>query len=113
MLDLNFVRDNFERVRAALDARNFPAAALEDFARQYSPNSPSFSLNRLSPATTTMSSSTPACLSTRFRSPMAPSLFESSVEWSLTTVMPGPPRSMRRPSAQRSKCPANLPFVTT
>lgn len=33
MLDLNFVRENLERVRAALDARRFPAAALDDFAR--------------------------------------------------------------------------------
>jgi seryl-tRNA synthetase len=32
MLDLNYVRANLERVRAALDARGFPAAALEDFA---------------------------------------------------------------------------------
>ncbi|MDQ3754528.1 MAG: serine--tRNA ligase, partial [Acidobacteriota bacterium] len=32
MLDLNFVRENFARVRAAMNARNFPAA-LEDFAR--------------------------------------------------------------------------------
>jgi len=31
MLDLNFIRENFARVRAAMDARNFPAAALEDF----------------------------------------------------------------------------------
>jgi seryl-tRNA synthetase len=31
MLDLNFVRENHERVRAALEARNFPTAALEDF----------------------------------------------------------------------------------
>ncbi len=31
MLDLNYVRDNFERVRAALKARGFPAAALDDF----------------------------------------------------------------------------------
>jgi seryl-tRNA synthetase len=33
MLDLNFVRDNLDRVRSALEARNFPAEALEDFAR--------------------------------------------------------------------------------
>jgi seryl-tRNA synthetase len=33
MLDLNFVRDNLERVRAALEARHAPVAALEDFAR--------------------------------------------------------------------------------
>ncbi|HEX8130671.1 MAG TPA: serine--tRNA ligase [Pyrinomonadaceae bacterium] len=33
MLDLNFVRDNLERVRAALEARNAPTAALGDFAR--------------------------------------------------------------------------------
>ncbi|HJR08637.1 MAG TPA: serine--tRNA ligase [Pyrinomonadaceae bacterium] len=33
MLDLNFVRDNLDRVRAALEARNAPTAALEDFAR--------------------------------------------------------------------------------
>ncbi|HYG12273.1 MAG TPA: serine--tRNA ligase, partial [Pyrinomonadaceae bacterium] len=34
MLDLNFVRDNLERVRAALEARNAPfaALALDDFA---------------------------------------------------------------------------------
>jgi seryl-tRNA synthetase len=32
MLDLNFFRDNLERVRAALEARNAPAAALDDFA---------------------------------------------------------------------------------
>ena len=32
MLDLNYVRSNLERVRAALEARGFPAAALEDFA---------------------------------------------------------------------------------
>lgn len=32
MLDLNFVRDNLERVRAALVARRFPIAALDDFA---------------------------------------------------------------------------------
>ena len=33
MLDLNFVRDNLERVRAALEARRHPTAPLEDFAR--------------------------------------------------------------------------------
>jgi seryl-tRNA synthetase len=33
MLDLNFVRDNLDRVRAALEARNFATGALEDFAR--------------------------------------------------------------------------------
>jgi seryl-tRNA synthetase len=32
MLDLNFVRDNLERVRAALEARNAPTVALDDFA---------------------------------------------------------------------------------
>ncbi|HEV2761499.1 MAG TPA: serine--tRNA ligase, partial [Pyrinomonadaceae bacterium] len=32
MLDLNFVRDNLERVRVALEARNFPTTPLEDFA---------------------------------------------------------------------------------
>ena len=32
MLDLNFVRDNLENVRAALEARRFPTAALDDFA---------------------------------------------------------------------------------
>ncbi|HEV7857128.1 MAG TPA: serine--tRNA ligase [Pyrinomonadaceae bacterium] len=32
MLDLNFVRENHERVRAALEARNFPTATLDDFA---------------------------------------------------------------------------------
>ena len=31
MLDLNYVRANLERVRAALEARGFPTAALEDF----------------------------------------------------------------------------------
>src|SRR5207247_359499 len=31
MLDLNYVRDNFERVRAALKARGFPGEALDDF----------------------------------------------------------------------------------
>ncbi|HZH29869.1 MAG TPA: serine--tRNA ligase [Pyrinomonadaceae bacterium] len=33
MLDLNFVRDNLDNVRAALEARNAPTAALGDFAR--------------------------------------------------------------------------------
>src|SRR5919199_139556 len=33
MLDLNFVRDNLDRVRAALEARRHPTAPLEDFAR--------------------------------------------------------------------------------
>src|SRR5437764_9084671 len=33
MLDLNYVRENLERVRAALEARGFPTAALDDFAR--------------------------------------------------------------------------------
>jgi seryl-tRNA synthetase len=32
MLDLNYVRANLERVRAALEARGFPVAALDDFA---------------------------------------------------------------------------------
>jgi seryl-tRNA synthetase len=32
MLDLNYVRANLERVRAALEARGFDAAALDDFA---------------------------------------------------------------------------------
>src|ERR687890_2253292 len=32
MLDLNYVRANLERVRAALEARGYPPAALEDFA---------------------------------------------------------------------------------
>ncbi|HEY0385657.1 MAG TPA: serine--tRNA ligase, partial [Pyrinomonadaceae bacterium] len=32
MLDLNFVRDNLDRVRAALEARRFPTATLDDFA---------------------------------------------------------------------------------
>src|SRR5688572_22678684 len=31
MLDLNYVRENFERVRSALKARGFPSAALDDF----------------------------------------------------------------------------------
>lgn len=33
MLDLNFVRDNLDRVRAALESRRFPTDALDDFAR--------------------------------------------------------------------------------
>jgi seryl-tRNA synthetase len=33
MLDLNFVRDNLDKVRAALEARQFPTATLDDFAR--------------------------------------------------------------------------------
>ncbi|MBC7931502.1 MAG: serine--tRNA ligase, partial [Rubrivivax sp.] len=33
MLDLHFVRENLDRVRAALEARNNPTAALDDFAR--------------------------------------------------------------------------------
>ncbi|HVF50621.1 MAG TPA: serine--tRNA ligase [Pyrinomonadaceae bacterium] len=33
MLDLNFVRENLEAVRAALEARNFPTSALDDFAQ--------------------------------------------------------------------------------
>jgi seryl-tRNA synthetase len=33
MLDLNFVRDNLDKVRAALEARQFPIAALDDFAQ--------------------------------------------------------------------------------
>lgn len=33
MLDLNFVRENFERVRTALEARRFPVTALDDFAQ--------------------------------------------------------------------------------
>ncbi|HYP52897.1 MAG TPA: aminoacyl--tRNA ligase-related protein, partial [Pyrinomonadaceae bacterium] len=32
MLDLNFVRENLERVRAAFEARGYPTAALDDFA---------------------------------------------------------------------------------
>src|SRR5687768_11551063 len=31
MLDLNYVRENFERVRAALKARGFPPACMDDF----------------------------------------------------------------------------------
>jgi seryl-tRNA synthetase len=33
MLDLNYVRENLERVRAALEARGFPTVALDDFAQ--------------------------------------------------------------------------------
>ncbi|MDQ3819277.1 MAG: serine--tRNA ligase, partial [Acidobacteriota bacterium] len=33
MLDLNFVRDNLDKVRAALRARQYPTTALEDFAQ--------------------------------------------------------------------------------
>lgn len=33
MLDLNFVRENLDRVRAALESRRFPTDALDDFAR--------------------------------------------------------------------------------
>ena len=33
MLDLNFVRENLDRVRAALEARGFPTNALDDFAQ--------------------------------------------------------------------------------
>jgi seryl-tRNA synthetase len=33
MLDLNYVRENLERIRAALEARGFPTAALDDFAQ--------------------------------------------------------------------------------
>jgi len=33
MLDLNFVRENLDKVRAALEARNFPMGALNDFER--------------------------------------------------------------------------------
>src|SRR5205807_3996049 len=32
MLDLNYVRENLETVRAALAARSMPATALDDFA---------------------------------------------------------------------------------
>src|SRR5918998_475066 len=32
MLDLNYVRENLERVRAALEARQYPTAALDEFA---------------------------------------------------------------------------------
>jgi seryl-tRNA synthetase len=34
MLDLNFVRENLEKVRTALDARGFPTEALDRFAQQ-------------------------------------------------------------------------------
>ncbi len=50
------------------------------------PKPSSFSLKRLSPATTMTSSLTFSRVSTRCRSPMAPSLLVSSVEWSLTMV---------------------------
>ncbi|MDT5062045.1 MAG: seryl-tRNA synthetase [Acidobacteriota bacterium] len=33
MLDLNFVRDNLDKVRAALEARQFPTTTLDDFAQ--------------------------------------------------------------------------------
>jgi seryl-tRNA synthetase len=33
MLDLNYVRENLDRVRAALEARGYPVAPLDDFAR--------------------------------------------------------------------------------
>ena len=33
MLDLNYVRENLDAVRAALAKRHMPAAALDDFAR--------------------------------------------------------------------------------
>src|SRR5215470_19079405 len=33
MLDLNYVRENIDKVRAALDARRFDTTALDDFAR--------------------------------------------------------------------------------
>ena len=33
MLDLNFVRENLDRVRAALETRRFPTDVLDDFAR--------------------------------------------------------------------------------
>ena len=33
MLDLNFVRENLDTVRAALEARRHPTAPLKDFAR--------------------------------------------------------------------------------
>ena len=33
MLDLNYVRENLDRVRAALAARGMPATALDDFAQ--------------------------------------------------------------------------------
>ncbi|MGB9179330.1 MAG: serine--tRNA ligase [Pyrinomonadaceae bacterium] len=32
MLDLNFVRENLDKVRAALESRNFPTTGLDDFA---------------------------------------------------------------------------------
>src|SRR6185295_3533334 len=33
MLDLNFVRENLDQVKAALEKRGMPATALEDFAQ--------------------------------------------------------------------------------
>jgi seryl-tRNA synthetase len=33
MLDLNFVRENLDKVRAAMEARSFPTGALDDFAQ--------------------------------------------------------------------------------
>src|ERR1051326_5790949 len=33
MLDLNYVRENLDAVRAAMQKRNMPAVALDDFAR--------------------------------------------------------------------------------
>src|ERR1043165_622985 len=33
MLDLNYVRENIDKVRAALDARRFDTTTLDDFAR--------------------------------------------------------------------------------
>jgi seryl-tRNA synthetase len=33
MLDLNYVRENLDHVRAGLDARNFPSSLLDDFVR--------------------------------------------------------------------------------
>src|SRR2546422_7102027 len=33
MLDLNYVRENLESVRAALDKRGLPTASLDDFAQ--------------------------------------------------------------------------------
>src|ERR1041385_1131981 len=33
MLDLNYVRENIDKVRAALDARHFDTTALDDFTR--------------------------------------------------------------------------------
>ncbi len=34
MLDLNYVRENLESVRAALDKRGMPTGVLNDFARE-------------------------------------------------------------------------------